>query len=800
MFIKELQYNFRYLKRRNFFLLISLIGCTIGAVIFLYLLIFIESELSFDKKNVPNDYQMFRVNTIIKERNENSHLAITSHELAPLLKSEFPSIVDFVRFYWIGEVTVKVEANQGISFFNESRVYRTDPSVLNVFPIKFIAGYPKNALDRNSVIISEKIAKKYFGDYKNALNKTITITIDKKDEYFNVSGVMENTSNNSHLKYDLLVGGIPDRGFYNADGTTSNSRLFAIDYVYTYLLFQKSFDPSDFDRNWDLFAKKYYAEESKSLGSTMSHDLTPLRDIHFNTLEYDLPGGNKVYLYSFIFLAILVLTITTLNHVNLATAKAESKFKAINIRKVLGASRKHLLIFLLFDSLFIVLVAYGLSMLIIYCVPGFLEFEQLIDVSLIHSMIFRLDFILSGLGIMVIIGILSGIYPAIYILQNTELKGNKNSRSTLTSRKTFVAIQFTGSMLVIILAYFISSQNEYLQHKNLGYNYKNILVLNLKNVSDKRSVEVFENELSKEHEIEDITSGNYVPGNPINMNGYRLFGNSDDAWKSIYNIQVSPNYFKVFDMPFVESDKFVGLKNQGLVLNESAAKLLNVKERTTHPLEYISNNGVALTIDGVVKDFNFRSLHNSIEPLIISVNNSISDYVFIKFRFPFRQDLFNKISASWKRVLPSSPFEATLYEDKLYQLYQPEFSRQSLLDTISVIGMIISFIGLIGVVSLLVKVKEKQMMIRKVLGATYSELTALFVKDMLLPSGIASLVAVPVAYYLFNIWIEGYAYKIAFDFLPPLIIGAGLNLLVILIVIFISKKLVTENPSNLLKE
>lgn len=784
---------------------LNLVGLVLGLSVFLLLCIFIHSEMSYDAFHEKKE-QLFRVTTTTIDQTGEMDMGITAHELAPLLKAEFPVIKAYVRFLKVGEVNVKIDAAGMHNSFFEKNVYRADSNTFSLFDHQFILGSPAGSLkNRNNVVLTRLLAEKYFGTVQNAYGKMLTISEDAEENCI-VTGIIENLPNNAHLKFDALVAGIPDRGFVNQDGTINPSRLFAIDYLYTYLLLPANYHPARFAGNWKTFYKKYYERESKVAQTTMSHELTPLAKVHFEAKKYyDLPAGNQVYLYSFFALAAVILVITSVNYINVVSAQATKKAKGITFRKVLGASKRSLILLLINEYILLSLVAYAISMLLVWMAISNNSFMNMIGISIETGFFYTIDFFLLSLTSVLVISLLTGLYPSVYVLKYSDLHSLKSFQHSFNAvvRKFLITFQLSCSLVVILLTCFILMQNEFVKNKDLGFDAKNVLVVRLKNKSQQEKALVFKNKLLQDKDVISVSTSNFAPTSELNMDGFRRLTGTNQEWISIAHIRVGLDYFKTLNIGFAagnipENSPEKAYAGQ-VVLNEAAVKALGLTNPLHEPLEFIGRQHQPTNVAGVVRDFNFRSLHYRTEPLVISIDDSRHKYVLIKMREQTSSQFLARLQGDWKSVFINDPLEYSQYKEDLNQLYRSDFSRGSLLLVISILGILIAVLGLVGLSAYTIKLKEKQIAVRRVLGANAFEIIKIFAKETFVIALIAAVIAFPLAGYFFSRWIQNYAYRIDYPVVQAGLVVLFFMALLLGTVAFLSGRAANKKIPNALK-
>ena len=786
MFKNYLKITMRNIKRQKLYSLINLIGLAIGMFVCILIFLYVKDELSYDKFHEKAD----RIYRISGDNN-----IIMTGPLAPLLKSELPEIEDYVRLYaphiWSG---ISLVSSIDKQFYSE-RFYFADPSFFDIFTFPFLSGNPQNALkDVNSIVLTENMAKKYFGDTDPVGN---TLIYENKYEY-RITGVVKNIPSNSHFHFDFLI---PLENYRKFDPDLDNWGNAAF---ITYLLLKQNVNKTDVEKGIIKITEK---DKRLPFGGKIS--LMAVENIHLlsrarNELEVN---SSIVYIYIFSAVAILVLLIACLNFINLSTARSFKRFKEIGVRKVVGAQRKQLIKQFLGESIFMSLISFAFAVVLVYMLlPLFnnISFKQ-ISFSIIDNA--ENFFLLAGLAIF--IGILAGSYPAFYFssfrtVYSLSEKYKKEKHSKVSFRNVLVVFQFIISIGLIAFTGIIHEQMDYLNNKNLGFNKEQIIVIPThRGETAVKYAPILKQELLKIPEIMYTTVSSQVPGIRPYMRTFKKYTN-DKEFRIIETLWVDYDFINAYRMEIIAGRDFSkNLDNptsSSSIINETGVKMLGY----TSPQEIIGKN---LTTDGenkhfvgVVKDFHFRSLHNKINPLIIHLSSKKNLFISAAVNTKNISSTLKSIEKNWKEIFPNRPFDFFFLDDSYSKQYQFEQRMGVFMGYFTFLAIFTASLGLFGLSAFTAEQRTKEIGIRKVFGASVKNIIVMVSKYFLYLIAAANIIALPAAYYFANEWIQRFAYRITLG-LKIFILSAILALIIALVTVsFQSIKAATTNPVNSLRD
>ncbi len=773
----------RNVLKSKIYSLITIVGFAVGMATFILIFWWVQDELSYDNFHNNSD-NLYRVILEKQDSGENAMIALTPFPLAEALKAEVPEIFDCTRL-----MTVVGMVEYGEKKFNERRVFLAESSFFNMFTFPFIKGNPETALsDPYSVVLTEAMAKKYFGD-EDPFGKTITVS----DRLVKVTGVIKNTPLNSHLQFDFLgsLKALKEFGF-----PLDNWEAISF---HTYALVKKGISYQDLNAKITRILKKYQPESNSKLF------LQPLKKIHLHSnFKFDMAGhGDIKYVYIFNAIAVFILLIACINFMNLATARSATRAKEVGIRKAVGANKAHLIKQFLNESLLFSVMALIFAVIIS---ERFLPVFRSItgkQLSFINS--FNIYFILILVLLAFFTGIIAGFYPAFFLssfqpskVLKESWRQEKGGKSALF-KQILVIVQFTVSIVLMISTIVVSKQLSYIKNKDLGFNKENLIYMGMR--KDYKEYEYLRGELLKNNSILGIAATNYLP--------LQLEVGSDDIqWEGQksgekINAQVRSvdyDYLDTFKMKMADGRFFSKTYStdfsESYVLNETGVKAMGLDK----PIgKWLTVTGQKGKIIGVLKDFHFTSLHGAIEPMILKLKSRWYSYLWVRVSPSDVPATIDFLKSKWDFIDKGWPFEYHFLDESIGSMYKSERQLNEIFIYFTLLAIIICCLGLFGLSSFLVERRTKEIGIRKVLGASVSSVVLLLSKEFSRWVIIAMVIAWPIAYFIMDRWLKDFAYRIFID--PVIFILSALLTIVItlLTVGYQVVKAANTNPSKVLK-
>ena len=807
----------RTLQRERLYAAINIAGLSLGVACCLLLGRFLWSELTYDR-HFKNHQNIYRVVNEFSIGGTHDRFAVTSRQLGPMVAAEIPEVKAYVRFQTTGAGSgssggFAIHHGNDVYFWENS--YFASDNVFEVFSHKILYGDPKTALkDGGAVAISETVAKRYFGN-ANPIGETIATDAGLP---VRITLVFADLPPNTHLKYDLLFS---DNGAFMKDPDTVSQRrqqLWGVG-IYTYLLMAPGFDP----RSWTRFSDEFYKRNMMYIGKTMNGSwkswLQPLAAVHLSSdVGYDQPTGNPIYLYGCAAVALFILVVACINYMNLATARAMRRAHSVGIRKILGASRLTLGLQFLGEAVLFSLLAVLIGVVIVEVALRFTNINSLMGQEVSLDLARHPPLIAALLGLGVLMGLLSGIYPAFYLSSWAPLSAlaskNAAGKGNLRLREALVLVQFTISVAVIACTILMGAQMRYIGSKTLGFQKENQLIVTLRGASTIEKVNTIKTELAKNAHILGSTEARVVMGENVPINVMQTENNAGVMTPiTTSNVPVNDDYVNVMGLKIVQGRDFSKrlLTDVGLncLVNEAFVR----KMGWTEPLgKRVQAGNLTGRVVGVLADFNFKSLHTVVEPLLMYP--LADDFTgMAEIMRPFQQrELVVKISGSdVERTLgyiedvmakadPKHPFQFAFLDDQLDHLYKSEHQLTRLIGIFAVVCIFIACLGLFGLASFTTEQRTREIGTRKVLGATAWQIITLLSRRILLLVLIASALAAIISYFAIDEWLTGFAYRAGIN--PLIFVLAALVAAVVAFVTVAlqSYKTASADPVNALRE
>ena len=682
--------------------------------------------------------------------------------------------------------------------FNEKKVYIVDSNFFQLFDFPLVKGSPASVLSEpKSIVLTEESAKKYFGN-EDPLGKILQMN---KDLQLKVTGIAKNVPSNSHLDFDMLVP-ISNFKYFDSVKNFPNNGLFV------YVQLNPKINPQQLRDQFPHFMDKYMGSYYKQSGFKMGLDLEPLKEIYFNDLQFDnVKHGNKKIVFIFMSIAILILIIACINFMNLATARAADRSKEVGLRKVLGAIRKQLVWQFMLESFlyaaFSAFLALGILQLLMPSYNYLLGYELASYWKDPYVYIFIL-------GIIIVIGVLAGIYPALLLSSFSpieSLKGKlKLGKNGAFFRKTLVVFQFSISVLLIISITIISSQMNYVRNMDLGFNKEQSMLVKIDNKAIYEGRNLFKKSLQNDPSVINVS---LMSGEP---------GGFHDVHSFIAEAKPGENF--LFDTEFADFEfvKSLGLKiiagrdfsakfptdsTQSVLINRTAAMKLGYKDPGQAIGKWIANvnreESKHRAIVGVVEDYHFVSLKESIEPMVISTSE---DWRVAVIRLKPNSKLsstIENIKKLYSSAAPGYPFEYNFLDEEFNRHYNDDIKQGTVLSVFSGIAIFIACLGLFGLASYTAIKRTKEIGVRKVLGSSIQNIVLLLSKDLLKPVLLGTLIAIPIGHYVMSKWLQSFAYRVDIQWWMFVVSAFVAILIALLTVSFQAVKAALANPIKSLR-
>jgi len=799
MFKNYIKVAFRSLNKNRVYAIINILGLALGLTITILVFLFVKDETSYEKHWDGYD-RIYRTGIKANMMGQIMDAPVSCSPMANTFRTEFPEVETATRLKVINqEVLIGHEQNK---VYIEDGV-RADSTFFKVFNYEFVHGDPNTALKEvNAIVLTEETAKKLFGD-KNAMGKIVNY--DDRTDYI-VKGVVKEPKGNAHFKFNFFLADHELRNVWMNNGW------------HTYVKIKEGTDYEAFSEHMKQnFMKKIEpdveqflkitVEEFLKQGNTFEYQLQPIQEIHlYSHKDWEIrQNGNIMYVYVFIGIALLVIIIAGINFMNLSTARSGKRAKEVGVRKVTGASRKMLIVQFLTESIIQSVLALFLAFILVELfLPGFnnvLETElNLINDHLGQTLLF-------SLMITVFYGLFAGSYPAFFLSgfqPVAVLKGDlTKTKGGALLRKSLVVVQFTASTILIIGMIIIFKQISFLHNKDIGFNGGQVILVPIQTDDMTNNFRNYNSIFLKNSNVQNVSRASYYPGDAPNQNMYTLEGSEEQL--PLWNMEIDYDFFKTLDIQLSEGRLFNREMDQDsiptFILNEAAVNNLNIENPIGRRLgTYINQQGELAygQIVGVVKDFHIEGFNQPIRPMVMRIQNSVW-FASFKIAANDMNTTISYIEEEWNKLEPSHPFRYTFLDQKFGALLRQQENFGVMFLFLTILAIIISAMGLYGLASYTAEQRTKEIGIRKVLGATVTQVMKMLTKDFIKLVLIANIFAWPITFLLAKNWLSNFSYQIDMPIMPYIFATLLALIIALITVSFQAYQAANSDPVNALK-
>jgi putative ABC transport system permease protein len=768
----------RTLQRDKLYAAINIAGLSLGVGCGLLLGLFLYSQLTYDRHYVLHD-RLYRVVDEYTTGGTSVRVAITPRVLGPMLAADSPQIKAYVRLTRnSSNGTVAIHHGNDTYYWSDS--YFASDNFFEVFNHKILFGDPKKALkDGSDVAVSATFARKYFGD-ANPVGQTIATDTGIPSR---IALVFADVPANSHMKYDILFSDNVPFLRDSDNPTRRRQSLWGLNSDnFTYLLMAPGFDPKDWKRIDADFYRRYMEDGGKSANSHWHSWLQPLADVHYwSDVDNDRPTGNPAYLYACAAIALFIIAVACINYTNLATARATQRARGIGIRKVLGASRGTLALQFLGEGVLFALLAVILGVVIVEVVLRLTAINDLMGGQVDFNLREQPQILAWLLGLGLLMGLASGLYPALYLSSWAPLSAltgkHSASRMSLRLREGLVLLQFTISAAVIAATLLMAAQMRYISQKSLGFHKENRVVVHLRGVSTINMIPTIRTELGGDGHILGMSEAQIMPGQSPGVLGAQFETEAGALEIRQANfLPINEDFVRVMGLRLVQgrdySRRLLTDVGTGFLVNETLVKRMGWTQPLGKRLSIGTQSGRVI---GVVQDFNFRSLHALIEPLVmLPLIDDWSTQPVILQPFTTRELVIDitgsqtgqtlaHIEKVMSQVDPRHPFEYAFLDETLDNLYKSDRRLMQLIGIFAAVCIFIACLGLFGLAAFNTEQRTREIGTRKVLGATAWQIIVLLARRVLVLVLVAAVLASGIAYCAVSGWLSAFAYRAAIN-------------------------------------
>ncbi|WP_057940094.1 ABC transporter permease [Algoriphagus resistens] len=757
----------RNTRKNPLYMFINVFGLAVGMAVSILIFLFVQHELSYDTYNVKSE-RIYRISRSWSNANGevSLHLGHLAPPFGPLIKADFEDQVEeVVRFFNAG-LLIK----SGENSFVEDEFFFADPEVFDVFSWRMLEGDPKTSLmESDGVLISEDMARKYFGDTK-VIGKEFLAEVDGMTMTFQVRGVFENIPDNSHMHPDFIASMNPVVQFYG--GLEPFMKNFGSNNFSTYVLVKEGYDfkalesqlPAMIDRNMGE------AQAGIPMSKTTALTLWPLEDIHlYSNLDSEIEANSNIdYVYIYLAVALFILLIACINFMNLSTARSSMRSMEVGLRKVMGADKSRLIRQFMGESIMMTIISMIFALVLVYLfLPVFSNFTGK-ELSL--NFLQNPEYILALIGLVAIVGLISGSYPALFLSGFSPAKVLKGAFKAGKGHEKFRAVlvvgQFAISVVLIVAVLVVVRQLDFMQSKDLGFEKEDIVLLP-SSPSIEENYLILKDRLERHQGIKSVSISSRAPsGRLLDSQGgtAEVDGEMSQLNVRVADIEVSHNFLDTYGIPIVAGRDFdynlASDSTEAFILNEVAVREIgwaNPEEAIGKKFLYGGRRGF---VTGVMKNFHFESLHQPIVPIVFMVSQDRNNQVSLKIDSENKEQTLAYLKEEWAALRPDFPFEPTFVDEGFNRQYEAEERVKVIFTFFSGLAVIISILGLLGLTTFATQQRTREIGIRKVMGAETMNILILLGKDFIKLVLIGFLIAIPISWFGMSSWLEDFAYKI----------------------------------------
>lgn len=800
--------TWRNLSRNKLFSGINLLGLAIGLACFLLISLYVLDELSFDRFNANAD-RIYRVSADGRWGGQDLHMSETPDVLGPAVKKDFPGVEQYTRIY--ANVNTRF-IRKGSQYIPENNAAYVDSAFFDVFTLPAVDGDAQTALNEpHAVVLSASLATKYFGT-PLAAGRDLEMKGNGQTTLYKVKAVIRDMPDNAHFHYDLLFAMKGLDYHWNQPGNHNFN---------TYLLLNKGADPKKVESNFDQYLVNYVLpvlkdfqitsmEQFRKAGNRLQYSLMPLTDIHLRSHQIDelSPPGSIQYVYIFSVVALFILLIACVNFMNLTTARSAGRAKEVGIRKVLGTSRRQLMRQFLVESVFLVsvslLLAIGLATL------GLPLFNTLSGKSMPLGRLFS-PTLLTLIGVLPLtIGLLAGSYPAFFLsaFRPIEvLKGNlKTGSGGERLRSVLVVFQFTTSILLMTGTLVVYRQLDFMKNRDLGFDKQQVLIVDGTEALG-TGIQAFKQRVLQLPGVKSGSVSAFLPVAHAERDTYNVFKAPSTNASNAFNTQwwtIDYDYLRTMGMVLVKgrnfSQDFAG-DSSAVIINETTARILGHPDPIGKNI-YLTDDNNSMhphPVIGVVKNFNFESMHQAVGPLILQAQGMSTGSVSFRMNTTHTSESIARIGDIWKTMSPGTPFNYRFMDQSFDDMYKTDQQVGKIALVFAALALVIGCMGIFGLAAFIAERRTKEIGIRKVLGASVGGILGLLSAEFTRLVVISFVIAAPLAWWMMSRWLQDFAYRTTLSWWIFMVAGLATFLIALVTVSFQSLKAAMSDPVKSLR-
>ncbi len=753
----------RSLLKNKIFSLINIFGLATGTLCCLYIVLYVLDQYSYDK-HFSNDAAIYRITTTGQLPGSTFNLGTASPPIAPAMRRDFGEVQQYTRAIVLNMAGLyqHLLRYKDKSLYERDAVF-ADSTFFDVFNFHFVSGNAANALNTPySVVLLRSTADKLFGK-EDPIGKVIDIESNGTKSDFKVTGVVDESLGKSHIKANLFMT-MNSGGIGKWITGVVNNEWAGADVAASYIRLRPHTDPAILESKLPAFLDKYGGEELKKMGKTKQLHLQPVSSIHTTTgYENEFSKTvNPFFLKILLLIAAMIQVIACINFMNLSTARAARRAKEVGVRKVIGAGRMALIGQFLGESMLLALISVSLAIPVLVLALPYLNQLTQADLHLTFLSDYRLWLLLTGLVFFT--GLVAGSYPAFYLsaFQAAKvIKGDfSNQISAVGIRRSLVVFQFVLSIVLIIGIIVIYAQTSFIKNKDLGFDKDQKLVFTFNTKVEEAGVTSFVNDLRALADVKAVSLADNYPGRFVNKRG-RVFSLAGGTVSQVAPFMLTDEYYtKTLGIRVISGREFRQNDTGKVLINEAMAHSLGLDPAKAPGVRLYTER--SYEIAGVVRDFNFNSLHETVTPILLMYgeHRNLLSHIIISINTGNINGLLSRIETAWNKDLPGMPIDYAFLDAQVRQLYETETTLTNIIDSFTVVAILISCLGLFGLAAFSAEQRNKEIGIRKILGSGVPGLVRLLSQDFLKLVGIAVLIAIPIGWWAMSTWLQAFAYRV----------------------------------------
>ncbi len=805
MFKNYFKSAWRNIRKNRLFSFINIIGLAIGTLCCLYIVLYVQDQYSYDKHE-KNAKDIYRITTWLSIPGDVHNNSTCSPPIAPAIKKNFPEVEQYTRVITDFGKSQHLLRYKEKSLYEKNKVY-VDSTFFNIFTYHFVYGSEKNVLNEPfSTVLLKSTADKLFGN-ENPVGKIITIDDGNGKHDFKVTGVVDERLGKSNIQANIFVtmnsGGIGDYVLHNDNWSGNN-------FTNSFIKLHPGANAAALEKKLPAFLLRYGAEQFKQLGMTKRLHLQPIGTIH-TTTGYEVEMTKTVdpsFLNILLLVAVLIQVVACINFMNLSTASASKRAKEVGVRKVIGAERSDLVKQFMSESFLLSLIGIVISLpLLILLMPYFNDVTQAnIELSILGD--YRM-WLLFG-GIIINTGFIAGSYPALYLSAFQAIKvikGNFSSHISASGiRRSLVVFQFVLAVILITGVIVIYSQLSFIEHKDLGFDKSQKLIFNFHTDDTRNKIDAIAGDLRRLADVKYVSKANDYLGTFVPYDfGVYLAGGSAATATNMQNISSDEYFVKANGIKIIAGRDFQLYDSARVLINETACKRLGLIPQqapgTKLYTHFAPDPEFSMEIIGVMKDFNYNSLHDGVKPFMLRYNpqNDAISNLIVSVSSADYKNLLSKFEVIWQKDLPGVPFEYSFLDGEVQKQYATEITLSRIINLFTTIAILISCLGLFGLTAFSAEQKKKEIGVRKVLGASVSGIIQLLSKEFIKLVGLSILIATPISWWILNKWLQSFEYRVSVSWWMFGMAGIIAILIAMLTVSFQAMKAALANPVKSLR-